>query len=611
MIHQHLRTILWLRWRISYNQWRRAGILNAVLTVAFVWCLAFLAIATFFIALIGGIFGLKDVEPDHLLLLWDGIVCLFLFVWLIGLITELQRSELLSLDRLLHLPISLSGAFVLNFLSSLASFGVIMFLPGMIGLSIASVVTHGPAMIGLFPLVLTFMLLVTGVTYQLRGWLATLMVNKRRRRTIIMFITAGVILVTQIPTLINVAFHTRRSRTSGEQVDELQRKTQELQKQMTAGEIDSEEFTRRHTELLEQQKNKRSEDWKRVYNRGVDVLRIANIALPIGWLPYGASTLARGTLWPSLLGSLGMLLLGAGSLWRSYRATLRYYTKAGVASKPARKSKATTSQRTRLLLEATVPRVSEHAGTVTLATFQSLLRAPEGKMMLVTPLILGGVFGSMMIFGVGDRLPVPARPFIALGAVGMTLFGIAQLMINLFGLDRNGFRALVLMPAPRREILLGKNLAIAPAAMGLSLVILLVLQCFVPLRFTHFLATLAQIVATFLLFSLIGNMASIIAPVAISAGSFRPVQPKFVPMFLQMIAMMFAPLTLVPAAMALGAELLLRHFGGVQVIPFYLILSLAELCFVIWLYRRMLTAQGRFLQKREPRILEVVSSAPQ
>ena len=45
--------------------------------------------------------------------------------------------------------------------------------------------------------------MVTALTYQLQGWLASLMSNPRRRRTIIMIITASFILLSQLPNLFN------------------------------------------------------------------------------------------------------------------------------------------------------------------------------------------------------------------------------------------------------------------------------------------------------------------------------------------------------------------------------------------------------------------------
>ena len=67
---------------------------------------------------------------------WDGLVLLFLFFWMIGLLADLQRSEALSLTKFLHLPVSLSGVFLLNYLSSLMSFNLFMFVPMMVWLSV-------------------------------------------------------------------------------------------------------------------------------------------------------------------------------------------------------------------------------------------------------------------------------------------------------------------------------------------------------------------------------------------------------------------------------------------------------------------------------------------
>ena len=43
-----------------------------------------------------------------------------------------------------------------------------------------------------------------------------------------------------------------------------------------------------------------------------------------------------------------------------------------------------------------------------------------------------------------------------------------QILQNQFGMDRDGFRALVLSPIPRHQILFGKNLATAPFALGIG-----------------------------------------------------------------------------------------------------------------------------------------------
>ena len=75
------------------------------------------------------------------------------------------------------------------------------------------------------------------------------------------------------------------------------------------------------------------------------------------------------------------------------------------------------------------------------------------------------VFG-ILIFTVEGSPPSSVRPLMAYGATVFLLTISLQLTGNQFGYDRSGFRAFVLSPIPRREILLGKNLAVAPLIGG-------------------------------------------------------------------------------------------------------------------------------------------------
>ena len=197
--------IVWLRWRLTVNQFRRGGFLNALVLTLVVAPLTAAGLALSILGVWYGRFILPDIYPEQRVLLWGSIVLSFLFLWTTRFVAELQRSELISLDRLLHLPLTLKEMFVLNYVSSLGSLPIVLFLPGTIGLAIGSVVGLGPRMLLLFPLLCGFLLMVTAVTYQLQGWLATLMVNKRRRRAIITFVTAAFLLLAQAPLMIGQA----------------------------------------------------------------------------------------------------------------------------------------------------------------------------------------------------------------------------------------------------------------------------------------------------------------------------------------------------------------------------------------------------------------------
>src|SRR5580698_7857356 len=98
-----LRTIIWLRWRLTRNQFARAGAVNAVLTIIFLIFAIVLSIGAGVGGIFAGAFGLTQVQPRVILIIWDAIVIAFLFLWFIGVVAELQRSQAIDLARLLHL----------------------------------------------------------------------------------------------------------------------------------------------------------------------------------------------------------------------------------------------------------------------------------------------------------------------------------------------------------------------------------------------------------------------------------------------------------------------------------------------------------------------------
>lgn len=606
---QHLRAFLWLHWRLRVNQFKRGGTLNAVL-MAIVAAGAVLLAGILFIAFfLIGLFAFRDAPPSALLYTWGGIIATFLFFWLIGLVADLQRAEAISLEKFLHLPVSISGVFLLNYLSSLFSLNLILFVPMMIGLSLGLIFANGPALLPLLPLVLALLLMVTGVTYQFQGWLASLMVNKRRRRTVIVVVTMTFVLIAQLPNLINVM-----QPWQPKQDDLTQRLSQEegeLDRALAGGKITQEQ----NRELRAQLKEKFQADLKdRVRHTGEDLehtVRLVSLCLPPGWVALGAMDLAQGDALPALLGTFGLGLIGAASLWRAYRTTLRLYTGQFTAGKqvaaPAAIKPPPVDKSSARFLEKELPWLPEQAAAIMLASFRSLMRAPEAKMLLLTPVFMLVVFGATF-FRLRMDMPEAMRPLLAFGAMAMILFALAQLVGNQFGYDRSGFRVYVLCPARRSDILLGKNLAIAPMALALCALTAALVQIVYPMRPDHFLAVILQLVAMYLLFCLLANAVSILGPMAIASGSMRATNFKIIPILLNMAQLVLLPVVLAPTLLPLAIELGLEALGVVEGLPICLILTLVLDVGVIFLYRLVLKWQGDFLQAREQRILEIVAA---
>jgi hypothetical protein len=613
---QQLRALVWLRWRLMVNQWRRAGTLNAVLMTVFAVCLVSLAIPLFIGCLVAGLTVIPKAQPAHLLYAWDGLVIGFLFFWMTGLLTELQRTEPLSLMKFLHLPVSVNGAFLINYLTSLVRLSLILFLPMMVGFCLALVIVKGAALLIAWPLLAAFVLMITAVTYQFQGWLASLMTNPRRRRTVVVVSTTLFVLVMQAPNLLNWfgfwGAGVRADRAARAKVDE---EVEKLRQLLARNEIDVTEFMRRQEELTQQH-----DDAKKQANRDQlaqiqQMARLANQVLPIGWLPLGVMSAAEGRPLPAILGCLGMTLIGSASLWRAYRTTVRLYLgefnsggskrPVAVAAKPSEKA---VRQSKVLLLERRLPGVSEPVSAIALGTLRSLLRSPEAKMMMLTLVIFYAIGGAALLKAPLNT-PALLRPLFAIAGMLCVMFGVLQFVSNQFGFDRDGFRVFVLCPASRRDILLGKNLGFAIPTLATAAVAMVVVQFVTPMRIDHFLAVIPLYVSMYLLYCVMANLISIFAPLYIAPGSFKPANPKLKTVLLQMLLfMVLFPLAQIPTLLPLGIEAGAEQLGWTTHVPIFLLLSLVECAVIVWLYRLVLDWQGDLLQRREQRILEIVTN---
>ena len=564
-----LRTMLWLRWRLTRNQWSRGGQINAIITLLAVVVGLGLAVVGGIAGVLGGALGLSRVSPVVLMWIWDGLVGAFLFFWMIGIVSELQRSEIIDLSRLMHLPVSLRDIFVLNYVSSHLSLSIAIMLPATLGLTAGLVFGRSPLMILLFPLVAGFFFMVTAWTYCLRGWLAALMVNKRRRRAIVMGITLAFVLIAQLPNLITNVWIGQHHHGS--------RRTSRAQQ------------TQQQAELLR-------------------TATFVHEAVPFLWLPYGARTLAGGNIVPTLLGTLGLFGLGALGLHRAYRSTLNFYrggtsTKTTKAPAPPRVTQSTGT----LLVERRLPGVPEEAAALAMANFRSMTRAPEVKMALAMNVFIFGMIGASIFLRGAGKMPPVIRPLAGSGAVFVTFLGLTQVLFNQFGFDRDAFRSLVLLPVRRQHMLLGKNLSLLPFALIVFTVLLILITVLAALPAWVVITVILQFAGAFLLLSSLGNLASILAPYRIAAGSLKPTKMKATATLMLILVQMMFPLAMFPVLIPAGLGILCDHFHWAPGAAVNLLCSTflpVMGCLVYW---RTLRPLGELLQRREKRILEVVT----
>ena len=512
---------------------------------------------------------LPGVEPLVLMLVWDGAIALFLMLWLTGLLIQLQLGgESLSLDKLLHMPVSPSSAFFVNFLGSQLRVSLVVSLGVMFGLAAASVAVLGVAHLVLFPLVLGLAALVTCVTHQFQSWLGRLFANKRRRGTVVAVAVLVFVALVNLPTLLKQSLLDSDVSWGMEQIGQ----------------------------------------W----------VLVANALFPPGWLALGAWDAAGGGVWISGLATVGMFGIGILSLRRSYRKTLGAIalddrtgpTPAATEDKtPPVRAAVGRRAYSRDALALVVPPglgkmfepimryVPDQSRAVAWVALRLWIRGPQGKMVLVSPVLL--IMLYLLIFREFAQ-GAWAVQFVALAMMGFMIMMAFNLFSNVFGQDGNGFRAVVLASVRPTELLFGKNLALLPYALVVGSLIIAVLQWVHPLPTSHVLANFAQLLVLYLVGCMLGNSFSVRAPWPMSSTSMGMRNATAASFLASFLILLLLAVFIAPLAIPFAVE---RSLGDGSSIPVYLIFSLLELTVVAYVYRRLLRSKGKLLATRMESIL--------
>jgi hypothetical protein len=195
----------------------------------------------------------------------------------------------------------------------------------------------------------------------------------------------------------------------------------------------------------------------------------------------------------------------------------------------------------------------------------------------------------------------------ATGSIVFSMFMLVRFFVNQFGFDRDGFRALILSPADRRLILFGKNLAGLPASALLGILLLTLTSVRLQLSLLDVIATLFQLAALLLIAGLGGNLLSILVPYRIQPGSMKPTKMPGLAMLMMFLCQLLFPAVMAPVFVPPLAGLLWRLAGWPAVMPVNLILSILLAALAAVAYRQTLGPLGRLLQRRETKILGVVT----
>jgi hypothetical protein len=576
----HLRTLIWLRWRLTANTFNRLEMSSKVLRLFVAAGAVSVSWSSFFFVVALSNWVLPSVWNDNLLLTWNALIAGCLVLWLIGTIQEIRQPEAISWDKCLYLPISAKEAFLLNVGSSTLSLPTLLFVPPMAGLSLAMAIRYGGVFWGGILLVPCFVLMSTAAVFHLRVWLDFVLKNQRRRR--LAATTAGVLVAVafQLPMLLHDATKENRA-ISGNRDDQRA--------------VAREAFVR-------------------------NVVRIDYFVPPL-WLAAGLESIGRGSGWGGLAAGTGMLALTGFSLVRSYRMMLNAYrgennggpvdrsrsmarTPQGSSETPVafREPEAGKSN----WLEFEFPWLTRPQSAMAMMTWRCFARTPELQVACFMPMLVLILGFGMAAWRAKGMFPEWSHPLIAVALCYLGMFGPQQLILNQFGFDRHGFRGLMLSPAGEFDILFGRGFAIAVLSIVTALPFLIASHYIWRLLPSHFAATVFQIGCIVLSGCLCGNIAAIFGPIGATSKS---AQVRIGPILIQMTAMSVSVTLLLPSIAMLGVEWVVKDTGWLANVPFYLIGSATTFALLVVVHRPMIRWQGTLLRRENWRILETVTKS--
>ncbi len=425
------------------------------------------------------LYTVRQDSPAALLLLLNGAVGVYLFFYLWGVLMELQRADLVDFRQMLLLPVSLPVVYSLNFIVSVFSPILLFAVPGLAGLLIGLSHQYGfVAYLAGIPLALLFMLMMGAWAYYLRGRLAIIMENKRRRRLALVILPLCFVALGQLPAVVS-----HLAMRSGN--------------------------------------NFFSQDALAAALPGIFLI---TAAIPVFWPAYGLwAALQELALVHVASAAMGMFLCTVLGLRLGYVSTVRHYMGAYDTTQPRdRISKGKAGQHGAIPKTAgTLPLLSDDTTALTLSFYHSFARHPHIRMLLVMPLCLGLFFLFMYRTGAYGGFLAGESTWIPMATLVWPYFNFSLFLFNIFGVDAPSFHGLLLLPTPRHRILLAKNLALAPFVIGLAIFFVAVgaLLAWAPPR--TIVLSLMLVAHLYLLFCITGNFLSIQFPYRFNRDALR------------------------------------------------------------------------------------------
>lgn len=671
----HLRSLIYLKRTLAYRRWEREPLLGRIILAIFFAVFASGAMFAVFIAGIAAFFLYSRVsDPMVWTFAWNVIVGVFLFAWFINISSDIQRNETISMDRLMHLPISPTQAFTLNYLWSWLNLPMIYFVATSVGMMVGGAIAQGPKiLLGAIPLV-AYLLVVTALTSQLQILVASWMANPRTRRWMVMLIPiliGGGIGASSLMlnrwVFVEVIQRNPRPTTPAMAEPATTAIPESLEPEMAPPALPSSDSTALPAsestalpssdpagetagsgndaeqkdapeenavpetvatpEVLDEEatptvpRRVKLEPFNAQFREAVSSkLRWLDRCFPPMWFAACMDSLHRFV--PDLLWMVPvMLAVSVWSLRANYRLTLRMYQNGvdnvATAANPniaaqsdANASASAASSDGPRWMERSFWGMSDVTSAIVAQTWLSSWRAPEMKLQLLFPLLQPAVFVFVLSYWKS-----PGEMWQTLGMVGAAVFGLytsSGFLGNMFGLDRAGFRAWVLSPVPRAQILEGRNLAFGIPAWALAIVVCVSIGILWRVPPDKVLLACLSVTTFVPLYLLLTNCMSILSPFGLPQGTITPKHFSWKNVLISLLLSTVIPALLAWSLCPLGLEILAKWLWpavsgwpiGLLLAPIWVVGS--------WLaYRAVLPSVGKLFESWELTVLKTVVAQEQ
>lgn len=607
-----LQTLFYLRYCMRRNAWRREKFLGRIVTVLFWLAATFGVVFMFGLGMILGYLVNFKNELDGPLYFWNILVSLFLMGWLIQLSTDLFRNDVLTLDRIMHLPISPRYAFVLNYLSSLVNFPVIYLASFATGAILGTAIMYGPVTLLLLISLFAYLFMVTALTSQFQGALSAWMSTPYRRQTVMVVVSLFVMFFFPTVSLVLTRLDDRPAPLAPPAVPstsepETADSADPSEKAANVGsQPDSSEPS-----LLEEPAATGDGAKSAKVDPFAGSMRWMQVWLPPLWLAACANAPSESS-WHVWWITPCMISLGLISMQRSYRTTLRYYhdgfdTRVSPRRKATSDVTVSTSDRVPWI-ERSIPGTDPLTSSIVMQTWVAMWRSPEFRLMLLVPLIQPIVLGLLVQYWKLGEAEI-TRTLVLLGFAGLQLFTASGQLGNQFGLDRGGFRTWVLSPIPRRAILHGRNIAFGLPVWILAVVMTAGIGVWWGLAWDKLVFVLLALTTFLPMYLLVADLMSILSPFGIPPGTLQPKEFSWKQIVVSLALSTLHPTLLCLAALPLALELLVERFVPTTAAwPIAAALAVPWLGLSIVLYRLLLPRVAHCFEYFELYILRIVTA---